>query len=192
MKWDMLESGNLRIKTVNWYKPNNKFMGKTKPYFQIITEGIRVYSACIRVGRSMGASMHCDIHLGDIQIDTPVYERWYMMLHFQSSKLTDAKTLNACKKCQLRLQILEQGRILHLDIVSVLLRNSRRQPFTGSHTFDLPEVFGIFRLSNAVQSLGTTRMSRALDIDMERSGISLGLPIWFKCLPNFFPFEPEY
>ena len=116
MKWDMLESGNLRIKTVNWYKPNNKFMGKTKPYFQIITEGIRVYSACIRVGRSMGASMHCDIHLGDIQIDTPVYERWYMMLHFQSSKLTDAKTLNACKKCQLHLQILEQGKILRLDI----------------------------------------------------------------------------
>ena len=75
------------------------------------------------------------------------------------------------------LQILEQGRILHLDIVSVLLRNSHRQPFTGSHTFDLPEVFSIFRLSNAVQSLGTTRMSRALDIDMERSGISLGLPI---------------
>ena len=34
----------------------------------------------------------------------------------QSSKLTDAKTLNACKKCQLRLQILEQGKILHLDI----------------------------------------------------------------------------
>ena len=49
--------------------------------------------------------------------------------------------------------------------------------FTGSHTFDLPEVFGIFRLSNAVQLLGTTRMSRALDIDMERSGISQGLPI---------------
>ena len=51
----------------------------------------------------------------------------------QSSKLTDAKTLNACKKCQLRLQILEQGKILRLDIVSprykVLLRNSRRQPF---------------------------------------------------------------
>ena len=55
---------------------------------------------------------------GDIQIDTPVYERWYMMLHFQSSKLTDAKTLNAnaCKKCQLHLQILEQGKILRLDI----------------------------------------------------------------------------
>ena len=60
----------------------------------------------------------------------------------QSSKLSDAKTLNACKKCQLRLQILEQGKILRLDIVSprykVLLRNSRRQPFTGSHTFDHP------------------------------------------------------
>ena len=34
----------------------------------------------------------------------------------QGSKLKDATTLNACKKCQLRLQILEQGRILHLDI----------------------------------------------------------------------------
>ena len=190
MKWDMLESGNLRIKTVNWYKPNNKFMGKTKPYFQIITEGIRVYSACIRVGRSMGASMHCDIHLGDIQIDTPVYERWYMMLHFQSSKLTEAKTLNACKKCQLRLQILEQGKILRLDIVSprykVLLRNSRRFPYIRPSWS--------FRYFSFVEcgSLGTTRMSRALDIDMERSGISLGLPIWFKCLPNFFLFEPEY
>ena len=30
----------------------------------------------------------------------------------QSSKLTDIKTLNACKKCQL--QILEQGKILGL------------------------------------------------------------------------------
>ena len=155
--------------------------------FTFLSSLLQPHSILIR-----GGTMHCDINLGDIQIDTPVYERWYMMLHFQSSKLTDAKTLNACKKCQLRLQILEQGRILHLDIVSVLLRNSRRQPFTGSHTFDLPEVFGIFRLSIAVQSLGTTRMSRALDIDMERSGISLGLPIWFKCLPNFFPFEPEY
>ena len=86
----------------------------------------------------------------------------------QSWKLTVAKTLNACKKCQLRLQILEQGKLLRLDIVSprytVLLRNSFRQPFAGSHTFDLLEVFGIFRLSNAVQSLETTRMSRALDI----------------------------
>ena len=86
----------------------------------------------------------------------------------------DAKTLNACKKCQLRLQILKQGKILRLDIVSsrykVLLRNS----------LDLPEVFGIFRLSNAVQLHGTTRMSRALDIDMERSGIIRGLPIWFE------------
>ena len=73
----------------------------------------------------------------------------------------DAKTLNVCKKCQLSLQILKQGKILCLDIVSsrykVLLRNS----------LDLPEVFGIFRLSNAVQLLGNTRMSRALDIDME-------------------------
>ena len=34
----------------------------------------------------------------------------------QSLNLTDAKTLNACKKCQLRLQILEQGKILRLDI----------------------------------------------------------------------------
>ena len=34
------------------------------------------------VGRSIGAPMHHDIHLGDIQIDTPVYERRYMMLHF--------------------------------------------------------------------------------------------------------------
>ena len=55
------------------------------------------------------------------------------IITYQSSKLTDAKTLNACKKCQLRLQILEQGKILRLDIVShrykVLLRNSRRQPF---------------------------------------------------------------
>ena len=30
----------------------------------------------------------------------------------------DAKTLNAYKKCQLRLQILKQGKILRLDIVS--------------------------------------------------------------------------
>ena len=51
----------------------------------------------------------------------------------QGSKLKDATTLNACKKCQLRLQILEQGKILRLDIVSprykVLLRNSRKFPY---------------------------------------------------------------
>ena len=38
----------------------------------------------------------------------------------QSSKLTDAKTLNACKKCQLRLQILEQDKIFRLDIQQIL------------------------------------------------------------------------
>ena len=34
----------------------------------------------------------------------------------QSSKLTEGKTLNVCKKSQLRLQILEQGKILRMDI----------------------------------------------------------------------------
>ena len=38
--------------------------------------------AVVGVGQSIGAPMHRDIHLGDIQIDTPVCERRYVKLHF--------------------------------------------------------------------------------------------------------------
>ena len=69
-------------------------MGKTKPYFQIITEGIRLQSACIWVEQSIGAPMHRFIHLGDIQIDTPVYERRFVTLHFSLFFKTSAKNLS--------------------------------------------------------------------------------------------------
>ena len=34
------------------------------------------------MGQSTGAPMPLAIHIGDIQIDTPVYERRYVTLHF--------------------------------------------------------------------------------------------------------------
>ena len=50
------------------------------------------------------------------------YSSYHLLFEFdflQSSKLTDAKMLNACKKCQLRLKSLEQGKILEILTVGV-------------------------------------------------------------------------
>ena len=61
--------------------------------YNIIENSIEIHVlSCmvVGVGRSIGAPMHRDYHIGNIQIDTPVYERRYtstFFLIFQNIRL---------------------------------------------------------------------------------------------------------